>query len=74
MLDWLAKALLGITTIELKKLRQELTIERTLRQRLELDLAKAQKEWASANGLASRLLAERSELRAKIAKCKCRVN
>lgn len=74
MRDWLSRLLLGMTSAEIDRLEQELTIERKLRLRLESDLAKAQTEWANANGARNRLQVERTELRTKLARCKCNVN
>jgi chromosome segregation ATPase len=66
--------LLGISEEEIQVLRDELSVERTLRARGEAELLKAHSNWAHANEERYRLRARVTELQARVARCKCRVN
>ncbi len=65
MRNWLAKLLFGVSVDEFERIQRELKVERTLRERLEKLLSKAQVEWANAAGERNLLLARLSELRRK---------
>lgn len=71
---WLANLLLGVTPDQVEDLRKELAVERQLRVRTEDALLKAQRQWADANGERCRLITTCSNLRARLSRCKCRVN
>ena len=74
MKSWLAKVLLGISEEEIAALHAELSVERTLRARVEAELLRAHADWAHANGDRSRLREKIKDLQARVARCKCRVN